>query len=65
MAERRISMYMENMKKSRHYTLYTLYGFIRANLFCQIGPLPRDRARILYLVILWYIRDQLRFRKNK
>ena len=21
--------------------------------FCQIGPLSRDRARILYLIILW------------
>ena len=22
-------------------------------IFCQIGPLSRDRARILYLIILW------------
>ena len=28
-------------------------GFIRATFFCQIGPLSRDRARILYLIILW------------
>ena len=24
-------------------------------IFCQIGPLSRDRARILYLIILWVV----------
>ena len=25
----------------------------KGKLFCQIGPLSRDRARILYLIIIW------------
>ena len=25
----------------------------KGTFFCQIGPLSRDRARILYLIILW------------
>ena len=25
----------------------------KGKMFCQIGPLSRDRARILYLIILW------------
>ena len=28
-------------------------GFIRAKFCCQIGPLSRDIARIIYLIILW------------
>ena len=28
-------------------------GVIRPFFFCQIEPLSRDRARILYLIILW------------
>ena len=25
----------------------------KGKCFCQIGPLSRDRARILYLIIIW------------
>ena len=26
----------------------------KGKFFCQIGPLSRDRAHILYLIILWF-----------
>ena len=32
----------------------TKWRIYKGKLFCQIGPLSRDRARILYLIIIWY-----------
>ena len=30
----------------------------KGKFICQIGPLSRDRARILYLIILWCERNR-------
>ena len=48
-----------NINKDKTRPIHVIYMYQTWNtvkigkLFCRIGPLSRDRARILYLIIIW------------